>query len=142
MEPDKPHFEIRLISLPAIYTLICLLSAFAFIHAHYLAIPLYVYPLIPLVTGLLFVIISTAFFEYPRFWLLRRLGRVFLSPLLQVDFTDFIFGYQMNSLVQVLEEFEYTIYYYTKSVVNLTAPNAELLNQCTNTSRIFHHITY
>jgi len=65
---------------------------------------------------LLFLLISAVLLSWQqyksKFWLLRTLGRIVAAPWIHVIFRDFYLADQLNSIVIVLQDMEYTVCFF------------------------------
>ncbi|CAL4061332.1 unnamed protein product, partial [Meganyctiphanes norvegica] len=113
IDPRNHLTEQHLAEIAAIFGVIWAMSVMGFLYADALAIPPYSVPLALLCFMVTFMLNpSRTFHHEARFWLLRKLGRIFCAPFFFVQFADFWIGDQLNTLVQVLKDFEYSLCYY------------------------------
>lgn len=61
----------------------------------------------------LFLLPAPIFYHRTRLWLLKRLFRIFTSPVFDVQFADFFIADQLNSLTTVLLDISFVLCYYT-----------------------------
>lgn len=61
----------------------------------------------------LFLLPAPIFYHRTRFWLLRRIFRIFTAPIFPVQFADFFIADQLNSLATVLLDISFVFCYYT-----------------------------
>ncbi|XP_042222199.1 xenotropic and polytropic retrovirus receptor 1-like isoform X1 [Homarus americanus] len=117
IDPRNHLTEQHLIEIAAIFGVIWALSVLGFLYADALSIPSYTVPLALLCFMILFLLNPTRTFHHEaRFWLLKKLGRVVCAPFCFVQFADFWLGDQLNTLVQVLKDFEYSLCFYTQGI--------------------------
>lgn len=117
IDPRNHLTEQHLIEIAAIFGVIWALSVLGFLYAEALSIPSYTVPLALLCFMILFLVNPTRTFHHEaRFWLLKKLGRVVCAPFVFVQFADFWLGDQLNTLVQVLKDFEYSLCFYTQGI--------------------------
>jgi len=113
LDPRHHLTEQHLLELAAILGVLWTLSILAFLYSKFLGIPSYVNPLALAVTMFLFLVNPTKTFVHEaRFWFLRTLGRAFCAPFFHVGFADFWLADQLNSLVLVLLDLQYTVCFY------------------------------
>ncbi|XP_027213471.1 solute carrier family 53 member 1 isoform X1 [Penaeus vannamei] len=117
IDPRNHLTEQHLMEIAAIFGVIWALSVLGFLYAHALSIPPYTVPLALLCFMVLFLLNpSRTFHHEARFWLLKKLGRVVCAPFFFVQFADFWLGDQLNTLVQVLKDFEYSLCFYMQGI--------------------------
>lgn len=113
LDPRNHLSEQHLLELAAVLGVMWTLSVLAFLYSSFLGIPPFINPLVLVVTMVVFLVNPTkTFMHEARFWLLRKLGRVFCAPFFFVAFADFWLADQLNSLVVVLLDFQYMICFY------------------------------
>lgn len=113
IDPRNHLTEQHLAEIAAVFGVIWAMSVMGFLYAEALAIPPYSVPLALLSFMVIFMLNpSRTFHHEARFWLLRKLGRIFCAPFFFVQFADFWIGDQLNTLVQTLKDAEYAICYY------------------------------
>ncbi|XP_076053995.1 solute carrier family 53 member 1-like isoform X2 [Oratosquilla oratoria] len=113
IDPRNHLTEQHLIEIAAIFGVIWALSVLGFLYAEALSIPALSVPLALVCFMILFLLNPTRTFHHEaRFWLIKKLSRVFCAPFFFVQFADFWLGDQLNTLVQALKDFEYTVCFY------------------------------
>lgn len=89
---------------------ICVLS---FQYSDALSIPTYASPLTLYLLMALFLFNPTKTFRHEaRFWTIRVLWRIFLSPFYYVSFADFFVADQLNSIVPAFLDLQFLICFY------------------------------
>jgi hypothetical protein len=81
------------------------------------------------------------FYRKSRFWFLRKLFRVFLSPFYPVQFTDFWLGDQLCSLELVFFDLEFFICFYINET-NWNSSSSTHVMFCSGWSQIFLQIFF
>ncbi|KAJ3599473.1 hypothetical protein NHX12_033434 [Muraenolepis orangiensis] len=106
----------------------------------YIVLPMQVYPLVLYGFMLLFLInpLKTCYYK-SRFWLLKKLFRVFTAPFHRVEFADFWLADQLNSLVIVLMDLEYLVCFY---IFDLQWGNKKGLLPSFNEHYVCHSYSY
>ncbi|XP_069183352.1 solute carrier family 53 member 1 isoform X2 [Procambarus clarkii] len=140
IDPRNHLTEQHLIEIAAIFGVIWALSVLGFLYAEALSIPSYTVPLALLCFMMLFLLNPTRTFHHEaRFWLLKKLGRVVCAPFFFVQFADFWLGDQLNTLVQVLKDFEYSLCFYTQGI-NWYASKSVDDNVCIDKTQVVRNI--
>lgn len=130
LDPRNHLSDQHLIEMATIFGVLWALSVLSFLYSHTLSIPPYANPLTLAIIMLVFLVNPTKTFRHDaRFWLLKRLSRIFAAPFFYVTFADFWLADQLNSLVPVLQDFQYLICFYAYNV-RWTETND--VNKCTN----------
>lgn len=140
IDPRNHLTEQHLIEIAAIFGVIWALSVLGFLYANALSIPSYTVPLALLCFMVLFLLNPTRTFHHEaRFWLLKKLGRVVCAPFFFVQFADFWLGDQLNTLVQVLKDFEYSLCFYTHGINWYASMNIDD-NVCVDKTQVVRNI--
>lgn len=130
LDPRNHLSDQHLIEMATIFGVLWALSVLSFLYSHVLSIPPYANPLTLAVIMVVFLINPTKTFRHDaRFWLLKRLGRIFAAPFFYVTFADFWLADQLNSLVPVLQDFQYLICFYA---YNVQWTESNDVNKCVN----------
>ncbi|GAB6031448.1 hypothetical protein CHUAL_009219 [Chamberlinius hualienensis] len=117
LDPRNHLSDQHLIEMATIFGVLWALSVLSFLYSHVLSIPPYANPLGLVIIMVVFLVNPTKTFRHDaRFWLLKRLGRIFAAPFFYVTFADFWLADQLNSLVPVLQDFQYLICFYAFNV--------------------------
>ncbi|XP_066940120.1 solute carrier family 53 member 1-like isoform X1 [Macrobrachium rosenbergii] len=139
IDPRNHLTEQHLIEIAAIFGVIWALSVLGFLYASALSIPPYTVPLALLCFMVLFLFNPTRTFHHEaRFWLLKKLGRVVCAPFVFVQFADFWLADQLNTLVQVLKDFEYSLCFYMQGINWYDTPSVD--NVCINKTAVVRNI--
>ncbi|XP_063221184.1 solute carrier family 53 member 1-like [Bacillus rossius redtenbacheri] len=113
LDPRNHLSEQHIMELASIFGVVWALSALSFLYSDYLSIPPYANPLALVTIMAVFIFNPTRTFQHEaRFWALRVLGRIVAAPFFYVHFADFWLADQLNSLVVVLLDFQFTICFY------------------------------
>ncbi|KAL1117232.1 hypothetical protein AAG570_004558 [Ranatra chinensis] len=114
LDPRNHLSEQHIMELAAIFGVIWALSVLCFVYSETLGIPPFANPLALVCIMALFLLNPTKTFRYEaRFWVLKVLGRIIVSPLFYVGFADFWLADQLTSLVPALVDLFYFFCFYT-----------------------------
>ncbi|XP_054000583.1 xenotropic and polytropic retrovirus receptor 1 homolog isoform X2 [Hylaeus anthracinus] len=113
LDPRNHLSEQHLMELAAVLGVIWTLSLLSFLYSASLSIPPYVNPLALVCIMLAFLLNPLKMFRHEaRFWLLRIIGRVLISPFAYVNFADFWLADQLNSMATALLDFHFLTCFY------------------------------
>lgn len=113
LDPRNHLSEQHLMELAAVLGVIWTLSLLSFLYSASLSIPPYVNPLALVCIMLAFLLNPLKMFRHEaRFWLLKIIGRVLISPFAYVNFADFWLADQLNSLATALLDFHFLTCFY------------------------------
>ena len=116
LEPRSHLSEQHLMELAAVFGVVWTSSVLTFLYSSQLNIPGYINPLSLSVLMALFVLNPTWTFKHAaRFSFLRVATRIVLAPFFSVGFADIWLADQLNSLGQVLKDYQYLICFYLTS---------------------------
>ncbi|XP_070531621.1 xenotropic and polytropic retrovirus receptor 1 homolog isoform X2 [Ptychodera flava] len=107
----------QLLEVATFFGVLWAVSALAYLFSYMIHIPAFSNPLALVGLMVVFLINPTrTLYHRARFWLLRVLGRIFLAPFFPVGFADFWLADQLNSLVTVLLDLQYSVCFYAFTV--------------------------
>ncbi|KAL6442743.1 hypothetical protein ACFW04_002670 [Cataglyphis niger] len=113
LDPRNHLSEQHLMELAAVLGVVWTLSLLSFLYSASLSIPPYINPLVLVCIMLIFLLNPIKIFRHEaRFWLLKIIGRVLISPFAYVNFADFWLADQFNSLVTAFLDFHFLICFY------------------------------
>ncbi|XP_015437089.1 PREDICTED: xenotropic and polytropic retrovirus receptor 1 homolog [Dufourea novaeangliae] len=113
LDPRNHLSEQHLMELAAVLGVVWTLSLLSFLYSVSLSIPPYVNPLALVCIMLAFLLNPLKMFRHEaRFWLLKIMGRVFISPFAYVNFADFWLADQLNSMATALLDFHFLTCFY------------------------------
>ncbi|XP_033197276.1 solute carrier family 53 member 1 [Bombus vancouverensis nearcticus] len=113
LDPRNHLSEQHLMELAAVLGVIWTLSLLSFLYSVSLSIPPYVNPLVLVCIMLAFLLNPLKMFRHEaRFWLLKIIGRVLISPFAYVNFADFWLADQLNSMATALLDFHFLTCFY------------------------------
>ncbi|XP_043784667.1 xenotropic and polytropic retrovirus receptor 1 homolog isoform X2 [Apis laboriosa] len=113
LDPRNHLSEQHLMELAAVLGVIWTLSLLSFLYSASLSIPPYVNPLVLVCIMLAFLLNPLKMFRHEaRFWLLKIIGRVLISPFAYVNFADFWLADQLNSMATALLDFHFLACFY------------------------------
>ncbi|ODN00179.1 Xenotropic and polytropic retrovirus receptor 1 [Orchesella cincta] len=116
LDPRNHLSEQHLMEMAAILGVVWALSVLSFLYSSALSIPPYANPLALVCILVFFIINPTKTFRHEaRFWVLSVLGHIIAAPFFHVGFADFWLADQLNSLGNVLLDFQYLICFYATS---------------------------
>nr|CAD7432787.1 unnamed protein product [Timema monikensis] len=131
LDPRNHLSEQHIVEMAMIFGVIWALSVLSFLYSDYLSIPQYVNPLALITLMAAFMFNPTKTFRHEaRFWALRVLGRIVLAPLFYVNFADFWLADQLNSMVVVLLDIQYTICFYMSNTDWMVAKGMHKIYTC------------
>ncbi|XP_070531620.1 xenotropic and polytropic retrovirus receptor 1 homolog isoform X1 [Ptychodera flava] len=114
----------QLLEVATFFGVLWAVSALAYLFSYMIHIPAFSNPLALVGLMVVFLINPTrTLYHRARFWLLRVLGRIFLAPFFPVGFADFWLADQLNSLVTVLLDLQYSVCFYAFTVDWLKSTN-------------------
>ncbi|XP_043496961.1 xenotropic and polytropic retrovirus receptor 1 [Polistes fuscatus] len=138
LDPRNHLSEQHLMELSAVLGVVWALSLLSFLYSASLSIPPYVNPLALVCLMLLFFLNPLRIFHHEaRFWLLKIIGRVLVSPFAYVNFADFWLADQLNSLTTALLDFQFLTCFYITNGNWFEVGNTK---QCTSESLIIRPI--
>ncbi|XP_076635926.1 solute carrier family 53 member 1 [Colletes latitarsis] len=113
LDPRNHLSEQHLMELAAVLGVIWTLSLLSFLYSASLSIPPYVNPLALVCIMLTFLLNPLKMFRHEaRFWLLKIIGRVLITPFAYVNFADFWLADQLNSMATALLDFHFLACFY------------------------------
>ncbi|XP_029658750.1 xenotropic and polytropic retrovirus receptor 1 [Formica exsecta] len=113
LDPRNHLSEQHLMELAAVLGVVWTLSLLSFLYSASLSIPPYINPLVLVCIMLTFLLNPIKIFRHEaRFWLLKIIGRVLISPFAYVNFADFWLADQFNSLATAFLDFHFLICFY------------------------------
>ncbi|XP_076378767.1 solute carrier family 53 member 1 [Megalopta genalis] len=113
LDPRNHLSEQHLMELAAVLGVVWTLSLLSFLYSASLSIPPYVNPLALVCIMLAFLLNPLKMFRHEaRFWLLKIMGRVLISPFAYVNFADFWLADQLNSMATALLDFHFLTCFY------------------------------
>ncbi|XP_029032635.1 xenotropic and polytropic retrovirus receptor 1 homolog [Osmia bicornis bicornis] len=138
LDPRNHLSEQHLMELAAVLGVIWTLSLLSFLYSASLSIPPFVNPLVLVCIMLAFLLNPLKMFRHEaRFWLLKVIGRVLISPFAYVTFADFWLADQLNSMATALLDFHFLTCFY---VTNGNWLEASDTTQCMTGSLIIRPI--
>ncbi|KAG7202378.1 hypothetical protein KM043_018697 [Ampulex compressa] len=138
LDPRNHLSEQHLMELAAVLGVVWTLSLLSFLYSASLSIPPYVNPLALVCIMLAFLLNPLRMFRHEaRFWLLKIIGRVLVTPFAYVNFADFWLADQLNSMVTILLDFHFLVCFYITNGNWLEAGNT---TQCMSGSFIIRSI--
>ena len=134
LDPRNHLSEQHLMELAAVLGVIWTLSLLSFLYSASFGISPYVNPLALVCIMLAFLLNPLKMFRHEaRFWLLKIVGRVLISPFAYVNFADFWLADQLNSLAIALLDFHFLSCFY---ITNGNWLEADDTTQCMSGSLI------
>ncbi|XP_078033645.1 solute carrier family 53 member 1 [Augochlora pura] len=113
LDPRNHLSEQHLMELAAVLGVVWTLSLLSFLYSASLSIPPYVNPLALVCIMLAFLLNPLKMFRHEaRFWLLKIMGRILISPFAYVNFADFWLADQLNSMATALLDFHFLTCFY------------------------------
>ncbi|XP_032679557.1 xenotropic and polytropic retrovirus receptor 1 homolog [Odontomachus brunneus] len=113
LDPRNHLSEQHLMELAAVLGVIWTLSLLSFLYSASLSIPPYVNPLVLVCIMVIFLINPLKIFRHEaRWWLLKIILRVVISPFAYVNFADFWLADQLNSLATAFVDLYFLICFY------------------------------
>ncbi|XP_018360931.1 PREDICTED: xenotropic and polytropic retrovirus receptor 1-like [Trachymyrmex cornetzi] len=138
LDPRNHLSEQHLMELAAVLGVVWTLSLLSFLYSASLSIPPYVNPLVLVCIMMIFLLNPIKMFRHEaRFWLLKIIGRVLISPFAYVNFADFWLADQFNSLATAFLDFHFLICFY---ITNGDWLKASDTTQCMSGSLIIRPI--
>ncbi|KAI4492046.1 hypothetical protein M0802_010171 [Mischocyttarus mexicanus] len=138
LDPRNHLSEQHLMELSAVLGVVWTLSLLSFLYSASLSIPPYVNPLVLVCIMMAFFLNPLRIFHHEaRFWLIKIIGRVLVSPFAYVNFADFWLADQLNSLTTALLDFQFLACFYITNGNWLEVGNTK---QCTSGSLVIRPI--
>ncbi|XP_066592181.1 solute carrier family 53 member 1 [Prorops nasuta] len=138
LDPRNHLSEQHLMELAAVLGVVWTLSLLSFLYSASLSIPQYVNPLALVCIMFAFLLNPFKMFRHEaRFWLLKIIVRVIVSPFAYVNFADFWLADQLNSLTTALLDLHFLTCFY---ITNNDWLNAGDTSQCMSGSYIIRPI--
>ncbi|KAH1004031.1 hypothetical protein HUJ04_003845 [Dendroctonus ponderosae] len=116
MDPRNHLSEQHIIEMGAIFGIMWSISVLCFFFSEQIGLPAFVHPLALIILMLMFMLNPTKTLRHEaRFWALRVLGKVVMSPFFFVSFADFWLADQLNSLVTLFTDLQYFVCFYVSN---------------------------
>ena len=117
LDPRNHLMFADLLEVAFLFGTIWALSVVFFLASPLLAIPVFISPLVCVCLFVILLLFPAPILKSKaRYWLIKYLFRVFTAPFHSVTFPDFWLADQLNSLKEVLLDFEYMICFYVTGV--------------------------
>lgn len=136
IDPRKHLTYQKILEIGTFLMVIWFLSMNIFLLSFYYDIYPFIHPLC-LILFLIFFLINPfpIFYRQSRYWFIKKLCRVFVSPYYPVKFTDFWIGDQLSSLELVFFDVEYFLCFYMYGS-NISSSNSDEPLFCSGWSQI------
>ncbi|XP_017778103.1 PREDICTED: xenotropic and polytropic retrovirus receptor 1-like [Nicrophorus vespilloides] len=130
MDPRNHLSEQHIIEMAAIFGVIWSISLLCFLYSAQLSIPAYLNPFILNCLMAAFLLNPTKTLRHEaRFWALRVLSRVLVTPFFYVTFAEFWMADQLNSMMTLFTDLQYFFCFY---ITNTNWFEAKDIDYCIN----------